>query len=163
MRIVGLNQFECPEGVRLDMNKAFVGIMVMLMLVLSACATSASRTFKVEVDQHSIQYTPGQIRDFLRDRGFRRVRFKDKTNDRMVYEKRTAGSSEQHFRLETAQQMEVIVRLDSTKYTFGDSKPRVIVKFIEDGATSLSATAREEYEHLLARVVERVGADRVKE
>jgi hypothetical protein len=137
--------------------------MVMLMLAPSACATSASRTFKVYVDQHRIAYTPGQIRDFLRDRGFRRVRFKDKTNDRMVYEKRAVGSSEQHFRLETAQQIEVIVRLESIKYTFGDSKPRVIVKFMEDGATSLSATAREEYDRLLARVIERVGADRVKE
>ncbi len=145
------------------MNKVFVGTMVMLTLVLSACATSASRTFKVEVDQHSMQYTPAQIRDFLRDRGFKRVRFKDHTNNRMVSEKRTAGSSEQHFRLETAQQIEVIVRLESVKYTFGDSKPRVTVKFIEDGATSLSATAREEYDRLLARVIERVGADRVKE
>ena len=144
------------------MRKVIAGIIVALMLVLAACATRATRSFTVEVSPYSIQYTPGQIHDYLRARGFKRVKFQDYDSGIIVYEKRSAEADEQHFRLKTYPQIEVIVRLEKIRHTFEKSKPRVIVWFNEDGRNSLSGFAREEYDRLLEEVVERVGADRVK-
>jgi hypothetical protein len=143
------------------MRRVITGTIVVLMLVLAACATRATKTFTVEVSRYSMEYTPRQIHDYLRARGFQRVKFKDYDSGIVIYEKRSAESDEQHFRLKTYPQIEVIVRLEKIRYTFGKSEPRVIVWFNEDGRDSLSETGREEYERLLKDVVERVGADRV--
>ena len=144
------------------MRKVIAGIIVVLMLVLAACATRATRTFTVEVSPYSIQYTPGQIHDYLRARGFKRVRFHDYESGNIVYEKRSAETEEQRFRLKTYPQIEVIVRLEKIRKTFGKAGPRVIVWFNEDGRNSLSQFAQKEYDRLLEELVERVGADRVK-
>jgi hypothetical protein len=152
-----------PEGGRVDMRKLLAGTTAILMLVLSACATHASRTFTVEADQHSMQYTSGQIREFLIERGFRRVRFKAFDNQVVVYEKRTAETNEQRFRFEAAPQIEVVIRVEKIRHTFVESKPRIVVIFKENNSSSLSEIAREEYDRLLGQVVEQAGANRVKE
>ena len=144
------------------MRIVIAGIIVGLMLVLSACATRATKAFTVEVSPYSMQYTPGQIHEYLRARGFKRIKFRDTASGTIVYEKRSAEADEQHFRLKTYPQIEVIVRLEKIRRTFKKSQPRVIVWFNEDGRNSLSDFARGEYNRLLEEVVERVGADRVE-
>ncbi len=144
------------------MRIVIAGIIVGLMLVLSACATRATKTFTVEVSPYSMQYTPGQIHEYLRARGFKRVKFRDSESGAIVYERRSAEADEQHFRLKTYPQIEVVVRLEKIRHTFKKSQPRVIVWFNEDGRNSLSDFARGEYNRLLEEVVERVGADRVE-
>ena len=47
------------------MRKVIAGIIVVLMLVLAACAARATKTFTVAVSPYSMQYTPGQIQDYL--------------------------------------------------------------------------------------------------
>jgi hypothetical protein len=143
------------------MRKVITGIVVVLMLVLAACATRATKTFSVTVSPYSMQYTPGQINDYLRVRGYQRVKFKDDDSGIIVYQKYSAETDEQHFRLKTHPQIEVVVRLEKIRYTFGKSEPRVIVWFNEDGRDSLSEFARAEYDRLLESVIERVGANRV--
>ena len=144
------------------MRKVIAGIIVVLMLALAACATRATKAFTVEVSPYSMQYTPGQIHDYLRARGFKRVKFRDNDSGIIVYEKRSGDADEQHFRLKTYPQIEVIVRLEKVRRTFKKTEPRVIVWFNEDGRNSLSAFARGEYDRLLEEVVERVGSDRVE-
>lgn len=143
------------------MRKVITGIVVVLMLVLAACATRATKTFSVTVSPYSMQYTPGQINDYLRVRGYQRVKFKDDDSGIIVYQKYSAESDEQHFRLKTHPQIEVVVRLEKIRYTLGKSEPRVIVWFNEDGRDNLSEFARAEYDRLLESVIERVGANRV--
>lgn len=143
------------------MRKVITGIVVVLMLVLAACATRATKTFSVTVSPYSMQYTPGQINDYLRVRGYQRVKFRDDDSGVIVYQKYSAETDEQHFRLKTHPQIEVVVRLEKIRYTFGKSEPRVIVWFNEDGRDSLSEFARAEYDRLLESVIERVGANRV--
>ncbi len=144
------------------MRQVIIGTIVVFMLVLAACATRATKTFTVAVSPYSIQYTPGQIHDYLRARGFKRVQFEDYDSGIKVYEKRSAETDEQRFRLVTYPQIEVRVRLEKIRHTFEKSDPRVIVWFIEDGRNNFSTFAREEYERLLEEVIERVGANRVK-
>jgi len=143
------------------MRNVTAGIVVVLILILAACATRATKTFSVTVSRISMEYTPGQIHDYLRARGYQRVRFEDFDSGIVVYEKRSAESDEQHFRLKSYPQIEVIVKLEKIRYTFGKSEPRVIIWFIEEGRNSLSKTGNEEYEKLLEGIVERVGKDRV--
>jgi len=143
------------------MRKVIAGIIVVLMLVLAACATRATKAFTVSVSPYSIQYTPGQIQDYLRARGFKRVKFHDDDSGIVVYQKYSAEADEQHFRLKTYPQIEVVVRLEKIRHTFKKSDPRVIVWFHEDGRSSLSTFAAQEYKRLLEDIVERVGADRV--
>lgn len=144
------------------MRRIITATIVALMLVLAACATRATKTFSVEVSRFSMEYTPGQIHNYLRARGFQRVKFQDHDSGNIIYEKRSAESDEQHFRLKTHPQIEVVVRLEKIRYTFGKSEPRVIVWFNEDGHDTFSKTAREEYELLLKDITERVGSDRVE-
>ncbi|GMQ95734.1 MAG: hypothetical protein BMS9Abin14_187 [Gammaproteobacteria bacterium] len=144
------------------MRKVIAGIIVVLMLVLSACATRATKTFTVEVSPYSMQYTSGQIYDYLTARGFKRVKFRDNDSGIIVYQKYSAEADEQRFRLKTYPQIEVIVRLEKIRRTFKKSGPRVIVWFNEDGRNSLSDFARGEYQRLLEEIVERVGSDRVE-
>ena len=144
------------------MRILMAGIVMMLMLALSACATRATKAFTVSVSPYSMEYTPSQITDYLRSHGYQRVKFEDYDSGIMVYDKRSAESDEQHFRLVSYPQIEVIVKLEKIRYTFGESGPRVIVWFKEDGRDSLSELAMEEYQHLLDNVVERVGSDRVE-
>ena len=143
------------------MRKVIAGIIVVLMLVLAACATRATKAFTVSVSPYSIQYTPGQIQDYLRARGFKRVKFHDDDSGIVVYQKYSAEADEQHFRLKTYPQIEVVVRLEKIRHTFKKSDPRVIVWFHEDGRNSMSTFAAQEYKRLLEDIVERVGADRV--
>jgi len=144
------------------MRKVIAGIIVVLMLVLAACTTRATKTFTVTVSPYSIQYTPGQIRDYLTTRGFKRVKFMDDDSGVVVYQKYSAEADEQHFRLKTYPQIEVVVRLEKIRHTFKKSDPRVIVWFHEYGRSSMSTFATEEYDRLLEEIIERVGADRVK-
>jgi hypothetical protein len=144
------------------MRKVIAGIIVLLMFGLAACATRATKAFTVGVSPYSMEYTPGQIHDYLRSHGFQRAKFQDFDSGITVYEKRSAESDEQHFRLISYPQIEVIVRLEKIRYTFGESGPRVIVWFNEDGRDTLSDVGQEEYKRLLEDVVARVGADRVE-
>ena len=145
------------------MRKVSAGIMVVLMLVLAACATRATKAFTVEVSPFSMQFTSGQIHDYLRVRGFQRVKFQTfETSGVAVYENRSAETEEQRFRLKTHPQIEVVVRLEKIRHTFKKTGPRVIVWFHEDGRNSLSEFARGEYDRLLEEVIERVGTDRVE-
>ena len=137
-------------------------IIVVLSLVLVACAPRATKIFVVEVSPYSIEYTPRQIHDYLRVRGFQRVKFRDADSGIIVYEKRSAEADEQHFRLKTYPQIEVVVRLEKIRHTFGKSEPRVIVYFNEDGRNSMSVTAAREYDRLFEEVVARVGVERVQ-
>ena len=145
------------------MRKVIAGIIVVLMLVLVACATRATRAFTVEVSPYSMQFTPGQIHSYLRDRGFKRVQFQDYDSGGIVFEKRDSEIDEQRFRLKTYPQIEVIVRLEKIRHGFGNPGPRLIVWFNEDGRNSLSEFAQGEYDRLLEEVVARVGSDRVRE
>ena len=144
------------------MSKTTVFMIVALVLGLVACSSLATRAFTVDVSPYSIQYTPGQIYDYLRVRGFQRVQFQDYDSGIMVREKRSAEAEEQRFRLKTYPQIGVIVRLEKIRHTFRPSNPRIIVWFSEDGRNELSPFAQEEYDRLLAEVTERVGADRVQ-
>ena len=143
------------------MRNVIAVIIVVLTLALAACAARATKTFVVQVSPYSMEYTPGQIHDYLRDRGFQRVKFQDSDSGMVVYEKRSAEADEQHFRLKSNPHIEVVVRLEKVRHTFGKSEPRVIVWFYEDGRNSLSKAAEQEYQRLFADVVELVGADRV--
>jgi hypothetical protein len=144
------------------MRHLTAAVVVVLVLALAGCATRATKAFTVEVSPYSLQYTPGQIHDYLRARGFQRVKFEDFDSGIIVYEKRSAEADEQHFRLKTYPQIEVIVRLEKIRHTFEKSNPRVIVWFKEDGRDSLSPFALEEYNRMLEAIVERVGAERVE-
>jgi hypothetical protein len=144
------------------MRHAITVTMVVLMLLLAACATRATKTFTVAVSPYSIQYTPGQIHEYLRVRGFKRIQFEDFESGITVYEKRSAEVDEQRFRLVTHPQIEVRVRLEKLRRGFGDTGPRVIVWFMEDGRNNFSTYAQEEFDRLLAEVIERVGSDRVR-
>jgi hypothetical protein len=145
------------------MRHVISAAIVVLTLVLVGCSVGANKTFVVQVSPYSMEYTPGQIHDYLRDRGFQRVKFRDVDSGLIVYEKRSAESDEQHFRLKSNPQIEVVVRLEKIRHTFGKSEPRVIVWFNEDGRSSLSTAAAQEYDRLFEEVVARVGAERVKE
>ncbi len=162
MGIAWMNQFELPEGGSGDMRKVIAGIIVVLMLVLAACAARATKTFTVTVSPYSMQFTPGQIQDYLRARGFKRVKFRDDDSGSVVYQKYSAEADEQHFRLKTYPQIEVVVRLEKIRHTFKKSGPRVIVWFHEDGRNTLSTFAAAEYERMLEDIIERVGVDRVE-
>lgn len=144
------------------MRHLIAAVVVVLVLALAGCATRATKAFTVSVSPYSMQYTPGQIHDYLRTRGYQRVKFQDFDSGITVYEKRSAEADEQHFRLKTYPQIEVIVRLEKIRHTFEKSSPRVIVWFKEDGRDSLSEFALEEYHRMLDEVVARVGADRVE-
>jgi len=144
------------------MRSVIAGIIVVLMLVLAACATRATKAFTVSVSSYSMEYTPGQIHDYLRERGFQRVKFEDWDSGIVVYEKRSAEMDEQHFRLKTYPQIEVVVRLEKIRNTFTKSEPRVIVWFREDGRDSFSDFAEEEYKRMLDEIVERVGSQHVE-
>ncbi len=161
MGIAWMNQVELPEGGSGDMRKVIAGIIVVLMLVLAACATRATKTFTVAVSPYSMQYTPGQIHDYLRNRGFKRVQFRDSDSGIIVYQKYSAEADEQHFRLKTHPQIEVVVRLEKIRKTFKKSGPRVIVWFHEDGRNDFSTFAAAEYDRMLEDIIERVGTDRV--
>ncbi len=137
-------------------------VIVVLTLALAACAARATKTFVVQVSPYSMEYTPGQIHDYLRVRGFQRVKFQDSDSGLVLYEKRSAEADEQHFRLKSNPQIEVVVRLEKIRHTFGKSEPRVIIWFNEDGRSSLSTAAAQEYDRLFEEVVERVGTERVK-
>ena len=144
------------------MRHVIAVIIVVLTLALAACAARATRTFVVQVSPYSMEYTPGQIHDYLRARGFQRVKFQDFDSGLVLYEKRSAEADEQHFRLKSNPQIEVVVRLEKIRHTFGKSEPRVIVWFHEDGRNSLSTAAAQEYDRMFEEVVARVGAERVK-
>ena len=144
------------------MRSVIAVIIVVLMLVLAACATRAQKAFTVSVSPYSLEYTPGQIHDYLRNRNFQRVQFEDYDSGIVVFEKRTGDIDEQHFRLKTYPQLEVIVRLEKIGRTFGKSGPRVIVWFREDDRNTLSEFAEEEYKRLLDELIEQVGSDRVE-
>ena len=144
------------------MRKVLAVVVVVLMLFLIACAARATKVFVVEVSPYSMEYTPGQIHDYLRNRGFQRVKFRDTDSGIIVYERRTADVDEQHFRLKSYPQIEVVVRLEKIRHTFGKSEPRVIVYFNEDGRSSMSDAAAQEYDRLFEEVVARVGVDRVE-
>ena len=144
------------------MRKVLAVVVVVLMLFLVACAARATKVFVVEVSPYSMEYTPGQIHDYLRNRGFQRVKFRDADSGIIVYEKRSAEADEQHFRLKSYPQIEVVVRLEKIRHTFGKSEPRVIVYFNEDGRSSMSDAAAQEYDRLFEEVVARVGVDRVE-
>ena len=144
------------------MRNALTFFVVVLMLFLVACAARATKVFVVEVSPYSMEYTPGQIHDYLRNRGFQRVKFRDTDSGIIVYEKRSAEADEQHFRLKSYPQIEVVVRLEKIRHTFGKSEPRVIVYFNEDGRSSMSDAAAQEYDRLFEEVVARVGVDRVE-
>jgi hypothetical protein len=144
------------------MRNVIAGIIVVLILALAACAARATKTFTVAVSPYSMEYTPGQIHDYLRDRGFKRIKFQDPDSGLETYAKRSADTNEQRFRLKTYPQIEVVVRLEKIRRTFKKSGPRVIVWFHEDGRSSFSTYAQEEYDRMLEEVIERVGADRVK-
>jgi hypothetical protein len=143
------------------MRTVIAGIVVVLIVTLAACATRATRTFTVAVSPYSMQYTPRQIHDYLRARGFRRVKFQDYDSGLIVYEKRSAETDEHRFRLMTRPPIEVTVRLEKIRHTFGESGPRVIVWFREDDRSTFSKFAQEEFDRLLDEVIERVGSDRV--
>lgn len=143
------------------MRNVLAGIVVVLMIALAACATRATKAFTVTVSPYSMEYTPGQIHDYLRARGYRRVQFQDYDSGLVVYEKRDSQIDEQRFRLKTYPQLEVIVRLEKKRHGFGDTRPRVIVWFHEDDHSSFSLFAQAEYDRLIDEVTERVGADRV--
>lgn len=145
------------------MRSLATAVVLVLVLVLAGCAARASKAFVVEVSPYSMQYTPGQVHDYLRVRGFQRVQFEDWDSGIMVYEKRTGDIDEQRFRLKTYPQILVIVRLEKKRHTFEKTSPRVIVWLSEDGRKGLSEFAEEEYARLLDEVTERVGSDRVKE
>jgi len=146
------------------MRKWIAGTVVILVLTLAlgACATRATKAFTVSVSPYSMEYTPGQIHDYLRARGFQRVKFEDWDSGIVVYEKRNAEIDEQHFRLKTYPQIEVVVRLEKVRHTFEKSGPRVIVWFNEDGRKNLSTVGQEEYDRLLQEVTNLVGPERVE-
>jgi hypothetical protein len=144
------------------MRSATAGILVVLILALSACSSTATKAFTVDVSPYSIEQTPGQIHNYLRARGFQRVKFQDYESGLIVYEKRNSEIDEQRFRLKTRPQIKVIVRLEKRRRTFEKSGPRVIVWFGEDGRRDFSEFALEEYNRLLDEVSQTVGADRVK-
>ena len=144
------------------MRNVIAVIVVVLVLALVACATRATKAFTVTVSPYSLELTPGQIHDYLRVRGFVRVKFQDYESGLIVYEKRNSEIDEQHFRLKSHPEIQVIVRLEKNRRGFGDKSPRVIVWFNEDGRGSFSEFAEGEYDRLIDEVRERVGADRVK-
>lgn len=137
-------------------------LVLTLALALGGCATRATKAFTVSVSPYSMQYTPGQIHDYLRSRGFQRVQFEDWDSGIDVYEKRNAEMDEQHFRLKPHPQIEVVVRLEKIRHTFEKSGPRVIVWFNEDGSNSLSPVAQEEYDRLLDEIRQLVGPNRIE-
>jgi hypothetical protein len=144
------------------MRNVIAVFTVVLTLMLAACAPLSTKVFVVEVSPYSIEYTPGQIHDYLRARGFQRVKFRDIDSGIIVYEKRSAETDEQHFRLKSNPQIEVVIRLEKIRHTFGESEPRVIVYFNEHGRNTMSTAAAQEYDRLFEEVVERVGTERVK-
>ncbi len=135
---------------------------MMFTLVLATSALSATRTLSVRVSPVGMEYTPKQVRRFLQDRGFERVKFKDFDSGINVYEKRSSAGSEQRFRFTAYPRIWVVVRFEKKSNTFGKSTPRLLVLFNEDGRGTLSKIALQEYERLLKDVIARVGADRVK-
>ena len=151
-----------PDGDLQDMRKFIAVVIVVFTLVLVACASRATRTFSVEVSTYSMEYTPTQVQNYLRDHGFQRVKFRDFNMDYSVYEKRNAAGNEQHFRFKAYPRIGVIVRFEKIRSTFGKSGPRLVVVFNEDDRNSMSEVAQRESDRLLESVVARVGADRVK-
>ena len=150
------------EGGFGDMRILTAGIVILLVLALAACAGRATKAFTVSVSPYSMEYTPSQITDYLRSHGYQRVKFEDFDSGIMVYDKRSAESDEQHFRLVSYPQIEVVIKLEKIRYTFGESGPRVIVWFKEHDSDTLSEFATEEYQRLRDNVVQLVGADRVE-
>ena len=144
------------------MRNVIAVFTVVLTLMLAACAPLSTKVFVVQVSPYSMEYTPGQIHDYLRARGFQRVKFRDIDSGIIVYEKRSAETDEQHFRLKSNPQIEVVIRLEKIRHTFGKSEPRVIVYFNEHGRNTMSTAAAQEYDRLFEEVVERVGTQRVK-
>lgn len=137
-------------------------VAVVIVVALAGCATRATKAFTVEVSRYSVEYTPGQIHDYLRARGFQRVQFQAWDSGVMVYEMRNSDINEQHFRMTSHPEIEVIVRLEMRRHTWEKSDPRVIVWFREEGRNTLSPFAADEYRRLLDEVIERVGSDRVE-
>ena len=144
------------------LSTAAAVIVLALALALGACATRATKAFSVSVSSYSIEYTPGQIHDYLRSRGFQRVQFEDWDSGIKVYEKRNAAMNEQHFRLKSYPKLEVIVRLEKIRHGFGDTGPRVIVWFRDDDSSNFSPIAQEEYDRLIEEVTNLVGPDRIE-
>lgn len=144
------------------MRTLIVGTIVVLIVALSACSSMATKAFTVDVSPYSMEQTPGMIHNYLRARGFQRVKFQDYESGLVVYEKRNSEIDEQRFVLKSHPRIRVIVRLEKVRHTFEKSNPRVIVWFSEKGTKNLSDFALAEYKRLLDEVIERVGTDRVK-
>lgn len=144
------------------MRYVTAGIVAVLILALTACSQMSTKAFTVDVSPYSLEQTPGMIHNYLRSRGFQRVKFQDYESGLEVYEKRNSEIDEQRFVLKSRPQIRVIVRLEKVRRTFEKSNPRVIVWFSEKGTKNLSDYALGEYERLLTEVTERVGDDRVK-
>ena len=53
------NMMALKYEVSANMQAVTTGIIAMLVLILSACVTSASKSFTVDISPISIQYTPG--------------------------------------------------------------------------------------------------------
>lgn len=145
------------------MRSVIVCVVTVIMLGLTACSSNPTKAFAVDVSSYSMEYTPGQIHDYLRARGFQRVKFHDYDSGIVIYEKRSAEIDEQHFRLRTHPKILVIVRLEKKRYTFEKASPRVIVWFSETDSKNFSEFALAEYKLLLDEVTEMVGADRVEQ
>ena len=147
---------------RTDLRKPAATMLVILALTLSACAINASRTFIVKVSPISAQYTPGQIREFLTARGWERVAFERAVDSRTttVLERRDGQVSEQRFILTSAPQFRVIARFEKkVRRLFMNSDPRVVVIFIENGSSSLSATGERHYELLRTQIAKRLSGE----
>jgi hypothetical protein len=146
-----------------DMQTISRLILAGLMLILSACATNASKSFTVDVSPIAIQYTPGQIHDFLTERGFEPVYFLPVGGLSAVLVHRDSELNEQHYKIKSAPQMEVIVRLETYKEWLSKSGPRVVVQFVENGRASLSQISLQHYKQLLAQVIKLVGPKAVRQ
>lgn len=122
---------------------------------LAACATVATKRVDVRASPISTQYTSEQIRTFLRERGYERVKFRDLDSGIVVLEKRTSEMEELHFRSVEQPRFYIRTRFDKREYV-------IRVRFEELGHRTFTDEARAEFDRLLAGVIERVGADDVR-
>jgi len=131
------------------------GLALVLALQLAACTSVATKRVKVRASPISIHYTSHQIRTFLSDQGYERVKFRDLDSGIVVLEKRNSDFEELHFR--SVEQPRFYIR---TKL---DKRENVIrVQFQELGQRAFSDEARAEFDRLLAGVIERVGEEDVR-
>ena len=138
-------------------HRGLAGLAVPWLLVaLAGCTGGVSREIVIDIEGIGMEYLSGQIRSFLDSRGYRRTRIENNLyGDDGLFVVRTAETEIMHFRSRQYPNRLVVTHLDK-RYR------KIYLRFTEQTVSRITPAAREEFNEILAAIMERVGVERVE-